>query len=301
MGRNKNRQIGKLTFGDRLFDGFNILAMFFVLVITLYPFLYVLFASFSDPGQFVRNIGFIFYPRGFTLNAYKLVFKNQSLLIGYRNTFFYLASGLTINMVMTCLSAYVLSRKGYMFKRFFTLLIIFTMYFSGGLVPYYLLIRDLGFINSFFSLIIPPAINTFNMIVLRTAFSNVPVELEESARIDGANDFTILFNVIIPLSLASIMVIALYYAVEIWNSWFFASIFISKRELFPLQLVLREILVAANSTMKTDVSVNVDEDIFLKEIVKYATIIVSTVPILFVYPFIQKYFVKGVMIGAVKG
>ena len=291
------------SLGEFLFDGFNVFIMFFVLVCTLYPFLYVLFASFSDPGEFVRNIGFLLYPHGFSIKAYQLVFKNDMILLGYRNTLIYLVCGLTLNMIMTSLAAYALSRKGYIFKKLLTFVILFTMYFSGGLIPYYLLIKDLNMLDKAASIIVPAAINTFNMIVLRTAFANVPTSLEESARIDGANDMIILFRIIIPLSLSTMMVIGLYYAVEIWNSWFFASIFLTSRKLFPLQLVLREILITSGdlSFMAEAGAGDATEDIFLSEIIKYATIIVATLPILVVYPFIQKYFVKGVMIGALKG
>jgi putative aldouronate transport system permease protein len=246
-------------------------------------------------------MGILFYPRGFSLEGYRLVFKNEQIFVGYMNTFIYLGAGLTVNMIMTTLCAYALSRKGFMLKRIITFVIMFTMYFSGGLIPFYLLIKGLDMINTRAVLIFPLAINTFNMIVLRTAFANIPVDLEESAKIDGANDFVIMFRIVVPLSVATIMVIGLYYAVGIWNAWFHAAIFISKRELFPLQLVLREILITAESSTMAEGMSDVNQDIFLSEIIKYATIIVTIVPILLVYPFIQKYFVKGVMIGAIKG
>jgi len=207
-------------------------------------------------------------------------------------------------MVMTCLCAYVLSRRNVMLNKPITLMIVFTMYFSGGLIPTYLNIRDLGLIDSLWSLIIPGAISTYNMIVLRTGFASVPESLEESAKIDGASNIRILWQIIIPLSKASLAVICLYYAVGHWNSWFNAMLYINRRELFPLQLILREILINNDtSSMVNDVTVQggAGEASFVSETVKYAVIIVSTVPILCLYPFIQKYFTKGVMVGAVKG
>lgn len=203
-------------------------------------------------------------------------------------------------MVMTCMGAYFTSRKDVMFCHTITLLIIFTMYFSGGMIPFYMTVKGLGLENSLFSLIIPGAISTFNLIVLRTAFASIPPALEESARLDGAGHWRILIQIVIPLSKASLSVVALYYAVQHWNAWFNAMLFLKDRELFPLQLVLREILIQNDTSSMTQM-VDAGNSSFIGETVKYAVIIVSVVPILCIYPFIQKYFEKGVMIGAVKG
>ena len=267
-----------------------------VALMTLYPFLYVIFASFSDPVKLMGNSGLLLKPLGFSLNAYKKVFVNPSIYSGYLNTIFYVTAGTMINILATCMAAYVLSRKQFMLRRFLTILFIFTMYFNGGLIPSYLLIKDLGLINSRLSLILPGAVSTFNLMIMITGFEGIPQSLEESARIDGAGDWTILFRIILPLAKPTIMVTLLYYAVGHWNSWFNAMIYLRDAQNMHIQIFLRDILTRSQlgaMTGQTDV-----EDV--GQTIKYATIIVSTVPILCIYPFIQKHFVKGVMIGAVK-
>lgn len=279
-----------------LFDLLNGLILTVVALLTLYPFLYVIFASFSDPLKLMSNSGLLFAPMGFSLDAYVRVFENPSIYSGYANTFFYVVVGTLVNIVATCMAAYVLSRKQFMLRRFLTVMFIFTMYFSGGLIPSYLLIKDLGLINSRLALILPGAVNTFNLMIMITGFEGVPESLEESARIDGAGDWTILFRIIMPLAKPTIMVMLLYYAVGHWNSWFNAMIYLRDADKMPLQIFLRDILTRSQlGAMTGQVDV---EDVGLT--IKYATIIVSTVPILCIYPFIQKHFVKGVMIGAVK-
>ena len=289
----------KRSFGDVCFDTINTVILLFVVIVTIYPFLYVLFASFSDPSRFASHSGLLLRPLGFETRAYKAVFENQNILTGYKNTLFYVVAGTTVSMLITTLSAYVLSRRGYKLKGFLNFLAVFTMFFSGGLIPFYLQVNSLGLADTRWALILPSAMTTYNMVVMRTAFSNVPVSLEESARIDGAQDFTILFRIIMPLSLPTVAIMVLFYGVSKWNAWFYAMVFLRDRQLYPLQLILREILVlSSTSDMVTDMYANKD---LLSETIKYATIIVATVPILMVYPFIQKYFVKGIMIGAVKG
>jgi putative aldouronate transport system permease protein len=201
---------------------------------------------------------------------------------------------------MTALGAYVLSRRNVMWNKVFIFVIVLTMFFNGGLVPLYLTVKGVGLIDSLWAPVIPFAISTFNLIIMRTAFMSVPDSLEESAKIDGANHFTILFKIILPLSMPVIAVMTLYYAVEKWNGWFYSSIFIKDRELFPLQLILREILIA-NQTDSMSAGADMGDRFQIGETIKYATIMVATVPILCVYPFVQKYFVKGVMVGALKG
>lgn len=279
--------------GFRLINGI-ILAV--ISLMTLYPFLYVIFASFSDPVKLMGNSSLLLKPLGFSLNAYKKVFVNPSIYSGYLNTIFYVAAGTLVNILATCMAAYVLSRKQFMLRRFLTIMFIFTMYFNGGLIPSYLLIKDLGLINSRLSLILPGAVSTFNLMIMITGFEGIPQSLEESARIDGAGDWAILFRIIMPLAKPTIMVILLYYAVGHWNSWFNAMIYLRDADKMPIQIFLRDILTRSQlgaMTGQTDV-----EDV--GQTIKYATIIVSTVPILCIYPFIQKHFVKGVMIGAVK-
>lgn len=284
----------KKKFG--FFDVFNVVILTAVAIVTLYPFLYVIFASFSDPLKLMANSSLLFLPKGFSLNAYVKVFQNPSIYSGYLNTFFYVTVGTAVNILATSMAAYVLSRKQFMLRRFFTLMFIFTMYFSGGLIPGYLLIKDLGLIDNRLALILPTAVSTFNLMIMITGFEGIPQSLEESARIDGAGDWTILFRIVMPLAKPTIMVILLYYAVGHWNSWFNAMIYLRGSQKMPLQIFLRDILTRSQlgaMTGQTDI-----EDVGLT--IKYATIIVSTVPILCIYPFIQKHFVKGVMIGAVK-
>jgi putative aldouronate transport system permease protein len=230
-----------------------------------------------------------------------MVFSTPHVLSGYLNTTFYVTTGVTVNMLMSCLGAYVLSRKRLYIRRPLTLGIVFTMYFSGGLIPFFLVVRGLGLYNSRLALILPVAINTWNMIIIRTAFSQIPVSLEEAARIDGANDFTILFRVIIPVAKSTIAVMVLFYAVQHWNAWFNAMIFLRNRSKYPLQLFLREVLLSGslNNVNTTALSDDFDNVLTLN-LIKYCTIVISTAPVLCIYPFLQKYFTKGVLIGSVK-
>lgn len=286
----------KRKLGERVYGLGNGAILTILALITLYPFLYVVFASVSEPVKLLGNTDMLLLPAGFTLNAYKKVFANSSIYTGYMNTIFYVTAGTAINIVSTCMAAYVLSRKQLMLRRFFTLMFIFTMYFNGGLIPNYLLIKDLGMIDSRLALIIPGAVSTFNLMIMITGFESIPQALEESARIDGANDWVILFRIVMPLAKPTIMVIMLYYAVGHWNSWFNAMLYIRDSGKMPLQMFLRDILTRSQlGAMAGQMDV---EDV--GQTIKYATIIVSTVPILCVYPFIQKHFVKGVMVGAVK-
>ncbi|WP_042203694.1 carbohydrate ABC transporter permease [Paenibacillus camerounensis] len=285
---------------NKAFDWMINTALILLVIVTLYPLLYVTFASFSESSQLVANKGFLFKPLGFSLDAYKSVFSNPGIIKGYGNTLFILVVGVTLNLFLTAVAAYVLSRRNVMWNNLFTFLIIFTMFFHGGLIPLYLIVKNVGLIDSLWATIVPFAVSTFNLIIMRTSFSAIPESLEESAKIDGANHLTILFRIILPLSKPVVAVMILYYAVEKWNAWFYASIFLKDRNLFPLQLVLREILIA-NSTDNMSTGASSADQFMIGETIKYATIIVATVPILVVYPFVQKYFEKGVMIGAVKG
>lgn len=280
----------------------NYLFMIGLMIITLYPVLYVIFASFSGSAELVRNGGnILLHPLGFSLDAYEKTFSNHNVLTGYLNTIFVVVVGVTLSMIVSSLGAYFLSRKGVMLKKPITMLIMFTMFFSGGMIPTYMTVRDLHLVGSLWSLILPSLISTYNMIILRTGFESVPQSLEESAKIDGAQHIQILFHVILPLSKASLAVIALYYGVGYWNAWFNASLYLEGNvDKWPIQLVLRQILIV-NDTNSMTQGVDISDVEQVGESIKYATIVVATVPILCVYPFIQRYFVKGVMIGAVKG
>ncbi|MGG1554832.1 carbohydrate ABC transporter permease [Paenibacillus ferrarius] len=290
----------KTSLSDRTFNVIIHVLLLMLVVVTLYPLLYVTLASFSDGLQLVTHKGFLYRPLGFSLEAYKSVFHNPAILTGYRNTLFILVFGVATNLVVTSLGAYVLSRKNVMWNNVFMFIVILTMFFSGGLIPLYLVVKGVGLIDSLWATILPFTVNTFNLIIMRTAFMSVPESLEESAKMDGANHFTILFRIIVPLSMPVIAVMILYYAVEKWNGWFYASIFIKDRALYPLQLTLREILIA-NNTDSMSSGASAADQFQIGETIKYATIMVASVPILILYPFVQKYFVKGVMIGAVKG
>lgn len=282
-----------------LFDSANVILLCLLSIITLYPFLYVLFASISTPAEFVQHRGILLWPKGFSLDSYRMVFENPNIIRSYLNTIFYVVVGTTLNILMTALGAYGLSRKNVMWKGAIMMLIVMTMFFDGGLIPKYLLVKNMGLLDTYWALIIPSAMTTWNLIIMRTAFQGVPEALEESARIDGATDWTILFRIIIPLSLPVIAVMVLFYGVWHWNKWFDALIYLRDRDLFPLQLILREILIQ-NDTSSMMTSVGGGDRMPVGETIKYATIMVATLPILFLYPFLQKYFVKGVMIGAIK-
>ena len=293
--------VGKRTFGGQIVYAAIILIMIALMIVTVYPFLYVAFASLSDPAELMRTRGALLAPLGgVTFAAYKAVMDNPMVLIGYRNTLFYVVTATILNVVMTILGAYALSRKNLMLKTPILFMIIFTMWFHGGLIPRYLLVsQTLGLQDSPLALIIPGAISTINLIILRTAFEAVPPALEEAARMDGANDLQILWKVMLPMCVPTLAVIILFYAVAHWNAWFDAMLFIRNREWYPLQIVLREILITT-STESMTTGAAAGDVMPIGETIKYATIIVATVPILFIYPFLQRYFVKGVMIGAIK-
>jgi len=295
----KKSQAIRRSFGEKLFDFLNIAFMCVLVVIMLYPLLYVTFGSLSNSFELAKHSGLLFHPLGFTTNGYRTAFKNPLLLSGFKNTLIILSFGTLLNLVVTTMSAYVLAKKGPMFTGAIMKLCVFTMFFSGGMIPSYLLIKDLNLLNTFASLILPGTISTTNMIIMRTAFRGIPDSLAESAEIDGANEFVIMSRIVVPLSLATIAVIFLYYAVGHWNSWFNAYIYLQKRDMFPLQLVLREILIAD----QTDAILVMDsghEKRAEGDVLKYAMMVIGTVPVLMIYPFIQKYFTKGVMIGAIK-
>ncbi len=292
--------VERKTVGERTLHGVNILLLAVMTVLFLYPMWHCLMASFSDPSKLIGYRGFIFSPMGFSLAGYKTVFHNQNIMIGYENTLFYVIVGTVINMALTILGGYALSRRQMMFKRAVTLIIVFTMYIDFGLIPAFLNVRDLGLYDTRWAIILPGAISTYNMIVMRTAFAALPPSLEESAMIDGANDFTILFRISLPLIKATFAVVILFYAVGHWNAWYSALVYLQDRKKFPLQMFLREILIANSSSVTDGETNSIDGIQFLDELLKFCTIIVSTVPILVIYPFVQKYFVTGVMVGSVK-
>lgn len=282
--------------GGMIFDAFNIFIMLMVIVASAYPFLYVVVASFSDPTELARHQGILLMPlQPFTLEAYKMTFQLPQLLTGYINTIFYVVVGVAVNLIMTTLGAYFLSMDGPMHKNIVAFMVIFTMYFSGGMIPSYLNIKDLGLMDSRWALILPGAISVTNMVILRTAFQNVPSSLREAAEIDGATIIQVLFKVMLPLVKSTLAVLVLYYGVAHWNAWFEASIYLIDKDKYPVQLIVQQLLSSLNVTE------DIGDLVQYVELIRYAIIVVTTVPILVLYPFLQKHFAKGVMIGALKG
>ena len=294
-----NTRTIKRGIGDRTFSVINYTILAILALICLYPMLYVILASVSDSGLLTQHTGLLLRPQGLSFAAYDKVFKNPMIIKGYMNTLFLLVVGVSVQVMMTALAAYVLSRKNVMWKNLLMMMLTFTMFFSGGMIPFYLNLKQLHLTDSLMGLIIPFMINTYNLIILRTSFSSIPDSLVEAAQIDGAGHLKILFSIILPLSKAILAVMVLYYGVGIWNSWFWASTILRNRESYPLQVVLREILLQ-NSTTSMTTGVGAGDQESVAATIKYATIVVATVPILCVYPFLQKYFAAGVMVGAVK-
>ena len=291
----------KRSKAEQAFNIFNIILMFVLMVVTLYPLLYVLFASLSDASKLMQHSGLLFKPLGLNLSSYKIVIQDRQILSGYMNTIIVVVAGVLISMVLTILGAYTLSRKNLYWGKMISMIVIIPMFFSGGLIPFYLLVKNLGMLDSLWALILPTALSTYNMMIMRTALAGVPKALEEAAEIDGANPLVVLSRILIPLTIPTIAVLILYYAVANWNSWFNAMLFLPKaKEKWPLQLVLRNLLIQ-NQTDDLTSGVAAADKFSVSETIKYATIIVSTLPILCLYPFLQKYFLKGVMVGSVKG
>ncbi|MEI0737605.1 carbohydrate ABC transporter permease [Paenibacillus sp. JTLBN-2024] len=288
--------------GDRAFNMIVYVILGLVAVIVLYPLIFVLSASFSDPQTVLRG-EMLLWPKGFNLNSYSKIFQNQDILSGYSNTLLYTTIGTLINLVMTVLGAYPLSRKDFVGKNAVMALFVFTMFFGGGLIPTYLLIKDLGMLNTFWVMVIPNAVSIWNIIIMRTFFQqSIPYELQEAATIDGCSNIQILTRIILPLSMPIIAVMILFYAVGHWNAFFSALLYLSDKEKFPLQLILREILIQGQTSdmvkMSTESAIKQQREV---EGIKYAVLVVANIPVLILYPFLQRYFVKGVMIGAIKG
>jgi ABC transporter, permease protein len=273
-----------------------------IFTVVLYPCIFVLSASFSS-GSAVQAGKVILWPVDFSLEGYKTVMKTPSIWIGFRNSLFYTITGTMISLVMTLTAAYCLSRKDVPGRNGIMLLFTFTMFFSGGMIPSYLLIKSLGMLNTVFAIIIPGAIGVYNLIIARTFIqSSIPQELLEASMVDGCSDIMYYLKVVIPLSKAIIAVLTLFYGVALWNSYFNAMIYLTDRELYPLTIFLKEILLASQidpSTLSDPESATLLAQ--MASVIKYALIVVSMIPVLVIYPFVQKYFVQGVMIGSVKG
>lgn len=286
--------------GDRVFNRFIAVVAAVAMIFTLYPLIYVLSSSFSSPYDLMAGKVWL-WPVNPSLEGYRIVFEYDRIWTGFSNSLFITSIGTCLSLFMTVIAAYPLSRKDLKFKKPILMMFTFTMLFSGGMIPTYLLIRDLGLYNSRWALIFPNALSIFNFMVTRTFFiSNLPDELLESAKIDGCSDFRFICSIVLPLSGAILAVMALYYAVSLWNAYFNAILYITNRTLHPLQVVLRELLIL-NSTEEMMEGTTKVEAMYLAEQMKYGLIVIASLPLLLAYPFVQKYFVRGVMIGAVKG
>jgi putative aldouronate transport system permease protein len=292
----------KKTKVDYIFDIVNITIMILLMIVTIYPVYFVFCAAFSTNVELTANPGFLPYPLGFTFGAFEMAFQHPLLLSSYKNTFIVLLSSLPINIVLTLCAGYFLSSKNVFFRLPVLAIIMFTMYFNAGLVPNYLNIQSLGLFNSLWALILPGAVSVYNVIICKTALEAVPESMAESAHMDGANDITVLVRIMVPLIKPTIAVLLLYYGVAHWNAWFNASIYLQNDNWkLPAQNILRAILIQNSQLGNAGAAGSEDKFNQYAETIKYAAIVIVTVPVLFVYPFLQKYFVKGVMIGAVKG
>ncbi|MCV4232748.1 carbohydrate ABC transporter permease [Virgibacillus sp. LDC1] len=290
------------TRGDRMFNVINYTILILVTIIVMYPLVFVLSASFSDPQAVLRG-EMLLWPKGVNLNSYVKIFQNKDIISGFTNTLVYTSLGTFINLTMTILAAYPLSRKDFVGRNAIMALLVFTMFFSGGLIPTYLLIKNLGMLNTLWVMIIPNAVSIWNIIIMRTFFQqSIPGELQEAATIDGCSNIKILTRIILPLSMPIIAVTILFYAVGHWNAFFNALLYLSDKDKFPLQLILREILIQGQTNdmvkMSTESAIKQQREV---EGIKYAVLVVANIPVLVLYPFLQRYFVKGVMIGAIKG
>ena len=301
MAANRKKSCLDEGTGYRVFSVFNTCLLVLILFLTAYPVYFVLIASISDPTKMVANYGLMWLPHfPLSLTSYRMVFRHSLLLSGFGNTLFIVIVGLAFNMVLTVLVAYLLSLKNSLLKKPIAYLILFTMYFSGGIVPGYLNIKSLHLMNTLWALILPGAISTYNMLIMRSAIGALPDALMEAAKLDGASHFQRILNVVVPLTGATSAVLMLYYAVGHWNAWFNASLYIQSPSRFPLQLVLRQVLILGEDSEMAS-GMDAGSEIAAATVIKYALIVISTVPIMLLYPFLQRFFVKGVMIGSVKG
>ena len=288
----------RFSTGDKVFYVIDYIFIFLVVCVTAYPFIFIISSSISDPGAVSRGEIWLL-PKGFTLDSYKRVLQDPLVWRSYYNTIWYVVIGTAINILMTTITAYPLSRKNFSARNKLMLFVGFTMFFNGGLVPTYILVRNLHMLDTRWSMIFPAAISTWNLIIMRTFFESIPDSLHEAATIDGCTEVGILTRIYISLSGPVMAVMVLFYAVAHWNSYLDAMMYLNHEDLAPLQLLLRKILIQYdNGDMMKDLSQGRDA---VGQTIRYATIIVSIIPIIMVYPFLQKYFVKGVMVGAIKG
>lgn len=287
---------------DKVFSVVNYLFLLLILVIVLYPMVFVLSASVTEPEILLKG-ELRLLPKGFTLDSYRRVLNNQDIMRGYLNTIKYTVIGTTVNVLMTIMAAYPLSRRDFVGRNVITALMVFTMFFSGGMIPTFLVVKGLGLYNTMWALILPSAVSVWNITIMRTYLqTNIPHEIQEAAMIDGCSNMDILVRIVLPLSVPIILVMMMFYAIGHWNSYFSALIYLTDRAKYPLQVVIREILLQNNlGDMATYVDEGVIRQMMLAEGIKYAVIVVANLPVFLIYPFIQKYFTKGIMLGGLKG
>ncbi len=287
--------------GDIVFDIINKFLLIVILIVTVYPLVFVASASISDPMEVLKG-NILLLPKGVTLDSYRRVFRNSDILTGYKNTILYTVVGVIVNLTMTIAGAYPLSRKKFYPRNIILAFFTFTMFFGGGIIPTYLVIKRLGLINNFWVMILPGAVQVWNLILMKTFFQNsIPEELHEAAYVDGGTNMQVLIKIVLPLSAPIIAVMVLFYGVGHWNAFFNALIYLSDRSKYPLQLFLREILIESQIDDMMGSSEAIADQRIYAESIKYAVIVAASLPVLMLYPVIQKYFVKGVMVGAIKG
>ena len=285
---------------NRAFQVGNGIFLLLVFLVAVYPFLYVVAVSLSDPYAVMQNKVFLL-PVGFSFSSYKTVLSNPSIWSGYKNTLLYTGVGTLMNLFFTSTMAYALSKRQLFGRRVFSLMVIFTMFFQGGMIPMYILVCNLRLINTLWAVILPTVISTWNLMVMRTFFESLPSELEDAAMVDGCNPLAVFARIILPLSSPIMLTMALFYAVGHWNSYFAPFIYLNDRAKYPLQITVKQIVISGETSFANYTNVLDQEEVIIATTVKYATIVVSILPIVTLYPFMQKYFVKGVMIGSVKG
>ncbi|MFC5449425.1 carbohydrate ABC transporter permease [Paenibacillus aestuarii] len=287
------------TFSNKWFDGVNYALLTLVSLITIIPFIYIVFVSFASPSEVVKG-GLLLVPTEFTLSAYKYIFSTGTMVKSIGVSIYVTALGTMINLLLTSITAYPLARTTLRGRRTLMLMILITMLFSGGMIPTYFVVKSLGLINTYGSLMIPTAISAFNLVVLKNFFQQIPDGLEDAARIDGCNDIGILFRIVLPLSMPAMATFGLFYAVGHWNTFFNAVIYINDSEKWPVQVVLRQIVLLSQDRIGDSTSQSDPAD-YLPQTIRMASIVVATVPIVLVYPFLQKHFAKGALLGSVKG
>ena len=305
MAREKKKTI-KRSKSDVIFDGVIFVILTLILLIVAYPLYFIIISSFSSPDK-VSSGQVVFYPIGFTLEGYKKVFENSQVVTGFINSLIYTTVGTCVNLLLTIPTAYALSRKKFQGRKIVTIFYMITMFISGGMIPTYLVVQKLGLLDSMWALILPGSLSVYNMIVARTFFQqNISEELYEAAELDGCGHGRFFFSIALPLSKAIIAIMVLYYGVGHWNSYFNALLYMQTEEKYPLQLVLRSILVQNSAQLSQTITSVAQQEAMRKqqeavELMKYSLIIISSIPVLILYPFIQRHFTKGVMIGSVKG